>query len=806
VAKEDREDEDRPKRNSQIIPRSTVTPNVQREHGKQQREYSRGLNYERMKELEFNHDVIRIAEEGYHPNIITHEPSQFENNKSAINHARETSDTIRELLREKRISKCHDAYDINPLTLVIKGEKIRLCIDTSRILNPCIPSRKFKMRGLDHRIKNFKQGNWMGKIDLKNGYLHIPLHKDFKKYVAFNWKGITYQYNWLPFGINDAPRIFQAFANEISLSLLKEGIYVESYLDDFWIEGETESKTNANIKKVFDRLEDLGFTVNKKKSQLTATQNMEYLGMIFDTKEGSIRPKPSRHESAKKKLKEARRHTTARILRRLLGELSHSCTLDQRLKPFLMRAFKQIGNKEREELIHLSKEAWKDLQDAVDILPKISFRTKDSFEKEVCIITSDASKYGCAYWDSVTDTTTSIKWNLNSHATVTELIAAVKAIKERSHPTRLNLLRTDNTSTKAILNQGSSKNSSLNDRVLDLCKWAIKHDVHFTATYLKGELNTRADQGSRNIHKNVEDSKNNFTKRKTPPGDIIYTQLPFLSTNSRSFSEEEISMKNNRNMSENSTKTNGYTSEISTKTTTRSNERNTNEISNKNPAKTHKERSEGRAWELQHEAKYRTTNNNEVNYRYSHEGTQAKIERSTITIKKDVDLQSRLFKLSLSHTTIQNKDEIRKIHSRIMTQEPLLINKLLYGSLEARQLSLAEDWEFKEVSTNNTKDLLTPIIQPNLPTREQGKYYLQIRRNGTIFFFYGHRYEAKTLTRTWKILDQTWDLDKFIFNHLKGSYRYIDLYSDGLSSLDDETEDQINREYLRRRSDITDVL
>jgi hypothetical protein len=50
--------------------------------------------------------------------------------------------------------------------------------------------------------------SFLGSIDLRHAYLSVPIAEDDQTYLGLNWKGITYQYTCLPFGIAFAPRLF----------------------------------------------------------------------------------------------------------------------------------------------------------------------------------------------------------------------------------------------------------------------------------------------------------------------------------------------------------------------------------------------------------------------------------------------------------------------------------------------------------------------------------------------------------------------------------------------------------------------
>jgi hypothetical protein len=468
-----------------------------------QLEYSAGMNWKRAIQLGFSSNVISIIKDGWNPEICTHKRSAFRNNKSALDFPEVVKGQIDLLLQKERIEKIErsntDLYwDINPLTLVRKPGKDRLCIDTGRVLNKTIPTKKFKIRSVMHRLRNLRTGVWITKIDLKNGYLHIPLHTEFRKYTAFEWNQQIYRYKWLPFGINDAPRVFQAITNEVCLSLQKEGHLIEVYLDDFWIEAETKEKCLASTLKALERLEEIGLTPNRAKSQLEPTQRMTYLGIIWDTKLGKAKLTEEYIEGVQALMNRAQplvgRKSDAQIWRKLLGKFAFATQLDSRLKPFLMKAYKQIGTAAKRDLIKIGTVSWKLLNKAMELLPISGYEIS---KPKTLVITSDASAAGGAYWDDATEQDSSFEWNSKGHSSYTELFTAIRALRARAKRGQNNILRTDNKATEAILNGGSSTKDNLNGMVVSLSEWAILNNIRFAATYIKGDLNHRADKASR---------------------------------------------------------------------------------------------------------------------------------------------------------------------------------------------------------------------------------------------------------------------------------------------------------------------
>ena len=75
-------------------------------------------------------------------------------------------------------------------------------------LNNYIETKRFKMESLKTAIDSLEQDNWFVKVDIKDAYLHVPVNKSSQRYLCFQWKGQTIQFQAMPFGLNIAPRVF----------------------------------------------------------------------------------------------------------------------------------------------------------------------------------------------------------------------------------------------------------------------------------------------------------------------------------------------------------------------------------------------------------------------------------------------------------------------------------------------------------------------------------------------------------------------------------------------------------------------
>lgn len=82
-----------------------------------------------------------------------------------------------------------------------------------------------------------KEGDYMCKIDLKDAYFSVLLHKDFRKYLRFHWKGNLFEFLCLCFDLGPAPRIFTKLLKVPIAILRRLKIRLVIYLDDMLLMG-----------------------------------------------------------------------------------------------------------------------------------------------------------------------------------------------------------------------------------------------------------------------------------------------------------------------------------------------------------------------------------------------------------------------------------------------------------------------------------------------------------------------------------------------------------------------------------------
>ena len=125
-------------------------------------------------------------------------------------------------------------------------------------LNTFIPYKHFKMEGL-HLLKEIlARGDYLCKLDLKDAYFCVPLNKQSRKYVRFEWEGSLYEF----YGLGPAPWLFSKLI-KVTVSILRK-LYIRIivYLYGFLILGKTLEEAILSRDTVIYLLQNLGFVIN----------------------------------------------------------------------------------------------------------------------------------------------------------------------------------------------------------------------------------------------------------------------------------------------------------------------------------------------------------------------------------------------------------------------------------------------------------------------------------------------------------------------------------------------------------------
>ena len=153
-----------------------------------------------------------------------------------------------------------------------KSGSLRPCIDLRQVNKAVIPD-KFPLPTVEELSAKFYGSTVFSKLDLRQGYLQVPLHPDSRNLTAFVTHMGVFRYTRMPFGLSSAPSCFQKIMATIFAAVPE----VVVYLDDIVVHGETLASHDERLSRVLDILSSHNLTVNEEKCNFAASA-IEFVG------------------------------------------------------------------------------------------------------------------------------------------------------------------------------------------------------------------------------------------------------------------------------------------------------------------------------------------------------------------------------------------------------------------------------------------------------------------------------------------------------------------------------------------------
>ena len=165
--------------------------------------------------------------------------------------------------------------------------EIRVCVDLTP-LNKAVKREIHPMATVDDNLAKICGSKIFTKLDAKSGFWQIPLHPESKLLTTFVTPFGRFCFNRLPFGISSAPEVFQR-----QMSMIVEGIDgVICHMDDLLIHAATQGEHDERVRKVLQRLQNAGVTLNEK--CCFSQRSIKFLGHVVSTEGIAADPEKTR--------------------------------------------------------------------------------------------------------------------------------------------------------------------------------------------------------------------------------------------------------------------------------------------------------------------------------------------------------------------------------------------------------------------------------------------------------------------------------------------------------------------------------
>ena len=349
---------------------------------------------------------------------------------------------------------------------------------------------------------------WACTIDLSDAFNHVPVHKSLQNLFGIRHNHTNYRWDGMGFGLSWTPHTFVRLLRETLKPLRANlpGCVLVDYIDDILILAETEEKAKQAAQLAVDYLSVTGWTVNRDKSQLTPTQQPQFLGFQWNLKDRVVHLLEDKRKHMLETVSTLLRRTqvVARDIAKLLGTCN-SMTISLKgawFQTWEMQIFlrdKRMTTKSPlTRSLHESLQWWKHTLKTPIHAPMVGHAPPPALH-----IRTDASDTGYGAHNLTHNQTLQGYFrgrNGNLRIEVKEMQAACLALLHWTpnlHNSRV-WLEVDNSITQSYLNliKGGRKRH-INQLMQQVWRRITNHHLLLTVTWIPTENNIVADRLSR---------------------------------------------------------------------------------------------------------------------------------------------------------------------------------------------------------------------------------------------------------------------------------------------------------------------
>lgn len=428
------------------------------------------------------------------------EPDEFEEKNKAFNSkeaefitkeisALLASGCIRESLTKP---KC-----VSKITVVPKKGKdsYRLIIDLQTLNSFCKP-KTFKYETIDDATNCITHKDELVTLDIKHGFYHVNVARDFQKYLGFKWLNKYYVFSVLPMGSSCSPYYFCKILRTVIEYLRSTGVKVVAYVDDLII-SDSISKIGASSSFVVNTLESLGYFINYEKSDLTPSTSKPYIGYVIHTDKNNtiwLEVPRDRIHRVSHDIRRVLRlgKTSARSLARIAGQLISFSKAIIPTKLFLRSVYRLLKSKQNwQTILYLDNSSRLDLEWWLHSLKSWNGRSAVPCCRPSIQIATDASSLGFGAQIIGRQERAQGLWDhhmSNSASNLRELMAVFMALKSFLHLLRKKNVQiiSDNVSAVAYINFQGGPSRQLTEVARDIWGLSVQHGFHIQARYSPG--------------------------------------------------------------------------------------------------------------------------------------------------------------------------------------------------------------------------------------------------------------------------------------------------------------------------------
>ena len=184
---------------------------------------------------------------------------------------------IEKLAANGIIRPSHSPWASNVVLVRKKDGAIRMCVDYRELNNRTIRD-SYALPRIEEILDTLSGSKYFTVLDMKSGYHQVEVLEQHKCRTAFTVGPLGFwEYNRLPFGLNNAPATYQRLMEQCLGDYNMEICAI--YLDDLTIFSSTLEEHLKRLDMVLSRLKECNLKLNPKKCSFLQTK-VKYVGHI----------------------------------------------------------------------------------------------------------------------------------------------------------------------------------------------------------------------------------------------------------------------------------------------------------------------------------------------------------------------------------------------------------------------------------------------------------------------------------------------------------------------------------------------
>lgn len=418
---------------------------------------------------------------------------------------------VKALLHKKAICESHEPGHHSRLFCIPKKTGDLRPVLNLKPLNAFLPKIHFKMETLKSICHLLKPNDFLTSIDLRDAFLHVPIHAQSQKYLQFVWRGKKYCFRTLPFGLSLSPLVFTKILKPLLTWARKLGIRVVAYLDDLLIMASSRQESLNHTALFRQKLEEIGFLVKESKSTLIPTQSISHLGFNINTTDMTLSIPGSKLRDLRRSAKKLLSKDEA-PLRTVAAFIGQAMSLTPAVFParLHLQHLMQVQNqtlamkKTWKSMTSLSSDAKTELEWWINHLQDWNGKSFVPQPSDLDLYTDSSDLHWGIVHDSNTLSGSWTETETTQHINVKELLVVEHALHLPEVQGKTANIICDNTTTISYLNRfGGTKSPQLREVAIRIWQFCLDTGTRIRTTYVPSTLNP-ADAPSRKMNTQLE--------------------------------------------------------------------------------------------------------------------------------------------------------------------------------------------------------------------------------------------------------------------------------------------------------------